>query len=119
MYQRHRNPLHCGRPDETQRPTNSDGVRMVCRASHEYYTRDGRTGDTRSRRRPSDPFDGSSWQAYSEDAYLNAQLGAEAVRGIQAEGIMANTEQIGPSSSGASSGDINSQVDLQVLHEIY
>lgn len=66
-----------------------------------------------------DPFDGSSWQAYSEDAYLNAQLGAEAVRGIQAEGTMANTKQIGPSSSGASAGDTNSQVDLQVLHEIY
>jgi beta-glucosidase len=32
---------------------------------------------------------------------------------------MANTKQIGPSSSGASSGDTNSQVDLQVLHEIY
>ncbi|OJJ73697.1 hypothetical protein ASPBRDRAFT_41398 [Aspergillus brasiliensis CBS 101740] len=66
-----------------------------------------------------DPFDGSSWQAYSEDAYLNGQLGAEAVRGIQAEGTMANTKQIGPSSSGASAGDTNSQVDLQVLHEIY
>ncbi|KAJ5679423.1 Fn3-like domain-containing protein [Penicillium macrosclerotiorum] len=66
-----------------------------------------------------DPFTGSSWQSYSEDAYLNAQLGAQGVQGIQAEGIMANTKQIGPSSSGASSGDTNSQVDLQVLHEIY
>jgi beta-glucosidase len=32
---------------------------------------------------------------------------------------MANTKQIGPSSSGSSAGDTNSQVDLQVLHEIY
>ncbi|OOQ90978.1 hypothetical protein PEBR_01999 [Penicillium brasilianum] len=48
-----------------------------------------------------DPFDGSPWQAYSEDTYLNAQLGVEAVRGIQAEGTMANTKQIGPTSSGA------------------
>lgn len=32
---------------------------------------------------------------------------------------MANTKQIGPSSSGASGGDTNSQVDLQVLHEVY
>lgn len=32
---------------------------------------------------------------------------------------MANTKQIGPTSSGASAADTNSQVDLQVLHEIY
>ena len=32
---------------------------------------------------------------------------------------MANSKQTGPSSTGASSGDKNSQVDLQVLHEVY
>lgn len=66
-----------------------------------------------------DPFKGSFWQGYSEDPYLNGQLGAQAVRGIQDQGTMANSKQTGPSSTGASSGDTNSQVDLQVLHEVY
>ncbi|CAI7579946.1 unnamed protein product [Penicillium pancosmium] len=66
-----------------------------------------------------DPFKGSFWQGYSEDPYLNGQLGAQAVRGIQDQGTMANSKQTGPSSTGASSGDINSEVDLQVLHEVY
>ncbi|KAF7309713.1 Fn3-like domain-containing protein [Mycena indigotica] len=66
-----------------------------------------------------DPFDGSFAQGYSEDPYLNAQLGVEAVKGIQDTGTMANAKQFGPSSTGASNGDANSQVDLQVLHELY
>lgn len=66
-----------------------------------------------------DPFKGSFWQGYSEDPYLNGQLGAQAVRGIQDQGTLANSKQTGPSSTGASSGDTNSEVDLQVLHEVY
>lgn len=66
-----------------------------------------------------DPLTGSFSQGYSEDPYLNGQLGAQCVQGIQDQGTMANSKQIGPSSSGASSGDANSQVDLQVLHEVY
>lgn len=66
-----------------------------------------------------DPFEGSFWQGYSEDPYLNGQLGAQGVRGIQDQGTMANSKQTGPSSTGASAGDTNSQVDLQVLHEVY
>ncbi|KAJ5272426.1 Fn3-like domain-containing protein [Penicillium angulare] len=66
-----------------------------------------------------DPFKGSFWQGYSEDPYLNGQLGAQGVRGIQDQGTLANSKQTGPSSTGASSGDTNSQVDLQVLHEVY
>ncbi|KAJ5753743.1 Fn3-like domain-containing protein [Penicillium nucicola] len=66
-----------------------------------------------------DPFEGSFWQGYSEDPYLNGQLGAQAVQGIQDQGTMANSKQTGPSSTGASAGDLNSEVDLQVLHEVY
>lgn len=66
-----------------------------------------------------DPFEGSFWQGYSEDPYLNGQLGAQGVQGIQDHGTMANSKQTGPSSTGASAGDTNSQVDLQVLHEVY
>ncbi|OQD86253.1 hypothetical protein PENANT_c008G07144 [Penicillium antarcticum] len=66
-----------------------------------------------------DPFEGSFWQGYSEDPYFNGQLGAQAVRGIQDQGTMANSKQTGPSSTGASAGDTNSKVDLQVLHEVY
>ncbi|KAI9731943.1 MAG: hypothetical protein M1834_004394 [Cirrosporium novae-zelandiae] len=66
-----------------------------------------------------DPVDGSFWQGYSEDPFLNAQLGIEGVNGIQDQGTMANVKQIGPSSTGASMGDTNSVVDLQVLHEVY
>ncbi|KAJ5825343.1 Fn3-like domain-containing protein [Penicillium riverlandense] len=66
-----------------------------------------------------DPFEGSFWQGYSEDPYLNGQLGAQGVLGIQDQGTMANSKQTGPSSTGASAGDTNSQVDIQVLHEVY
>lgn len=66
-----------------------------------------------------DPLTGNFWQSYSEDPFLNAQLGVEGVNGIQSQGTMANGKQLGPSSTGASSGDVNSIVDLQTLHEVY
>ncbi|KAF1357018.1 glycoside hydrolase superfamily [Delphinella strobiligena] len=66
-----------------------------------------------------DPIAGNFWQSYSEDPYLNSILGTEAVHGIQDQGIMANSKQIGPSSTGASAGDKNSIVDLQTLYEVY
>nr|GAT49909.1 predicted protein [Mycena chlorophos] len=66
-----------------------------------------------------DPWMGSFAQGYSEDPYLIAQLGVQAANGIQAAGTMANSKQFGPSSTGASAGDTNSQVDLQTLHEVY
>ncbi|KAF2120049.1 glycoside hydrolase superfamily [Lophiotrema nucula] len=66
-----------------------------------------------------DPVDGNFWQSYSEDPFLNAQLGVQGVHGIQDQGTMANPKQIGPSSTGASNGDINSVVDMQTLQEVY
>ena len=66
-----------------------------------------------------DPLEGNFWQSYSEDPYLNAQLGIQGVHGIQDQGTMADSKQIGPSSTGASAGDTNSQVDLRTLHEVY
>ena len=66
-----------------------------------------------------DPLTGNFWQSYSEDPFLNAQLGIQGVDGIQSVGTMANAKQIGPSSTGASSGDINSIVDMQTLQEVY
>lgn len=66
-----------------------------------------------------DPVAGNFWQSYSEDPFLNAQLGVAAVDAIQSQGAMANPKQIGPSSTGASAGDTNSIVDLQTLHEVY
>jgi beta-glucosidase len=66
-----------------------------------------------------DPFEGSSCQSYSEDPYLNGQLGSHGVRGIQEQGTMANSKQMGISSTGASAGDANCEVDIQVLHEVY
>ena len=66
-----------------------------------------------------DPLTGNFWQSYSEDPFLNAKLGIQGVAGIQNEGVMANAKQIGPSSTGASSGDTNSIVDLQTLQEVY
>ncbi|CAJ2510745.1 Uu.00g063700.m01.CDS01 [Anthostomella pinea] len=66
-----------------------------------------------------DPVTGNFWQSYSEDPYLNAQLGVQALTGIQSEGTMGNPKQIGPSSTGASDGDVNSIVDMQTLQEIY
>ncbi|KAG3203861.1 hypothetical protein PC129_g22705, partial [Phytophthora cactorum] len=66
-----------------------------------------------------DPVEGNFWQSYSEDPYLNARLGIQGVKGLQDQGSMANAKQIGPSSTGASSGDTNSVVDLQTLQELY
>ncbi|CAK4031931.1 Family 3 glycoside hydrolase [Lecanosticta acicola] len=66
-----------------------------------------------------DPVTGNFWQSYSEDPFLNAQLGVAAVNAIQSQGTMADPKQIGPSSTGASAGDTNSIVDLQTLHEVY
>lgn len=66
-----------------------------------------------------DPLTGNFWQSYSEDPFLNAQLGIQGVNGIQAQDNMANAKQIGPSSTGASSGDRNSIVDMQTLQEVY
>lgn len=50
---------------------------------------------------------------------MNAALGISAVYGIQDQGTMANPKQIGPSSTGASAGDLNSIVDMQTLQEVY
>ena len=66
-----------------------------------------------------DPINGNYWQSYSEDPFLNAQLGLQGSAAIQAEGTMANPKQIGPSSTGASAGDRNSVVDMQTLQEVY
>ena len=66
-----------------------------------------------------DPVTGNFWQSYSEDPFLNAQMGIQGVLGCQKEGTMANPKQIGPSSTGASAGDINSIVDMQTLQEVY
>ncbi|KAK4570478.1 hypothetical protein LTR86_002558 [Recurvomyces mirabilis] len=66
-----------------------------------------------------DPLTGNFWQSYSEDPFLNAQLGVQALTGIQDQGTMGNPKQIGPSSTGASSGDLNSIVDMQTLQEVY
>ncbi|KAL1306871.1 hypothetical protein AAFC00_005521 [Neodothiora populina] len=66
-----------------------------------------------------DPVEGNLWQSYSEDPFLNGALGVAAMNGIQSQGTMANSKQIGPSSTGASSGDLNSIVDLQTPYEVY
>ncbi|KAK3615964.1 hypothetical protein LTR56_026282 [Elasticomyces elasticus] len=66
-----------------------------------------------------DPVAGNFWQSYSEDPFLNAQLGVQALTAIQNQGTMGNPKQIGPSSTGASSGDLNSIVDMQTLQEVY
>lgn len=66
-----------------------------------------------------DPLTGNYWQSYSEDPFLNAQLGIQGVNGIQDQDTLANAKQIGPSSTGASSGDTNSIVDMQTLQEVY
>lgn len=66
-----------------------------------------------------DPLEGNFWQGYSEDVFLNGQLGTQAVYGIQDQGTMANSKQIGPTGSGASNDNMYSEVDLQVLHELY
>ncbi len=66
-----------------------------------------------------DPWKGNFWQSYSEDPFLNAQLGIQALTAIQSQGTMGNPKQIGPSSTGASSGDTNSIIDMQTLQEVY
>lgn len=62
---------------------------------------------------------GYFFQGYSEDPYLNGQLGLHTVRGIQDQGTMASAKQIGVSPDGSSGTVAGSQLDLQTLHEVY
>lgn len=45
MYQRYRHPIYRRRPGQAESPANPDGVRVVCRATHEYYARDCRASN--------------------------------------------------------------------------
>lgn len=77
------------------------------------------------------PLGGRTYEAYGEDPYLAAQTAVGWIRGLQAQGVMANVKHFAannqegqggvPPGSGAVGGrfTVNANVDERTLHEIY
>lgn len=77
------------------------------------------------------PLGGRTYEAYGEDPYLAAQMAVGWIRGLQAQGVMANVKHFAannqegqggvPPGSGAVGGrfTVNANVDERTLHEIY
>lgn len=62
---------------------------------------------------------GRSFESYSEDPYLSAQMAVSEVRGIQSEGPIANANMYLTMNEEDKRFERNSVVDLRTLHEIY
>lgn len=65
------------------------------------------------------PLCGRTYEYYSEDPYLNAQLAVEAVRGIQSQHVAACIKHFAANNQEENRNDVNSVVDERALREIY
>jgi beta-glucosidase len=65
------------------------------------------------------PLCGRTYEYYSEDPYLNAQLAVQAVKGIQSQHVAACIKHFAANNQEVNRGTINTIVDERALREIY
>ena len=65
------------------------------------------------------PLCGRTYEYYSEDPYLNAQLAVQAVKGIQSQNVAACVKHYAANNQEVERSNVNSVVDERTLREIY
>lgn len=65
------------------------------------------------------PLCGRTYEYYSEDPYLNAQLAVQAVKGIQSQHVAACIKHFAANNQEYERGTVNTLVDERALNEIY
>lgn len=65
------------------------------------------------------PLNGRTYEYYSEDPYLNAQLAIQSVKGIQSQHVAACVKHFAANNQEVDRGVINTIVDERTLREIY
>jgi beta-glucosidase len=65
------------------------------------------------------PLNGRTYEYYSEDPYLNAQLAVQAVRGIQSQNVAACIKHYAVNNQEVNRNTVNAIVDERALREIY
>jgi beta-glucosidase len=65
------------------------------------------------------PLNGRTYEYYSEDPYLNAQLAVQSVKGIQSQHVAACVKHFAANNQEVDRGTINTIVDERTLREIY
>jgi beta-glucosidase len=65
------------------------------------------------------PLNGRTYEYYSEDPFLNAQLAVQSVKGIQSQHVAACIKHFAANNQEVNRGEINTIVDQRTLREIY
>jgi beta-glucosidase len=65
------------------------------------------------------PVNGRTFEAYGEDPYLAGRIAVGDVRGIQAQGVIANVKHYAANNQETARSTINELIDERTLHEIY
>lgn len=65
------------------------------------------------------PVNGRTYEYYSEDPYLNAQLAVQAVKGIQSQHVAACIKHYAVNNQEVNRSSVNAVVDERALREIY
>lgn len=65
------------------------------------------------------PLNGRTYEYYSEDPFLNAQLAVQAVRGIQSQHVAACVKHFAVNNQEVERGRVNVVIDERALREIY
>lgn len=65
------------------------------------------------------PLNGRTYEYYSEDPFLNAQLAVQAVRGIQSQHVAACVKHFAVNNQEVERGQVNVVIDERALREIY
>jgi len=65
------------------------------------------------------PLNGRTYEYYSEDPYLNAQLAVQAVKGIQSQNVAACVKHYAVNNQEVNRNTVNAIVDERALREIY
>jgi beta-glucosidase len=65
------------------------------------------------------PLNGRTYEYYSEDPFLNAQLAVQAVRGIQSQNVAACVKHYAVNNQEVNRNSVNAIVDERTLREIY
>jgi beta-glucosidase len=65
------------------------------------------------------PLNGRTFEYFSEDPYLTAELGAEVVNGVQSQGVGACLKHFAANNQDTDRRKSSSEIDERTLHEIY
>jgi beta-glucosidase len=65
------------------------------------------------------PVNGRTFEAYGEDPHLAGRIAVGDVRGIQAQGVIANVKHYAANNQETARSTINELIDERTLHEIY